>query len=396
MSTTTKKREETSSSTDNNSRRRKRRTVWIDTDVGFDDLVAISSLDCRQDIDIGLVTTVGGIQSNPVDSAKLLMDTWLVPTTTTVISGLVPLAIQNDEDIDSTPSWLQNTRKKLKSLHLEVIALQAKNHPPFGSSSSSSSTLDTQKGWNQLAQFLTSQEDRSVDLLCLGPLANIAYCLLDGNRNNNEDDTTMMMQELMDSKLRQVWIMGGNNPSVSNEPEFNFATDALATAQVLEGCSAALKDRIHIVPAQTCELQNNLENTTTTTTTSSNSTVPTVEATWDRLVNLATSEEEASESSKDRSMSLLQRVFQSTPDFSSLKYDAICAFAYYREDQVAMEQLQIRVDSTSGALVEDNYQSAGLRFVTDFPLNGQDGFFQWIQEAIESSSSSSSSSSSTR
>ena len=93
-------------------------------------------------------------------------------------------------------------------------------------------------------------------------------------------------------------------------------------------------------------------------------------------------------------MRLLQRVFQTNPGFSSLKYDAICAFCYYRQDQATMEQMQIKVDSTSGALeaqvnsstTGEQDPSAGLLFVTDFPLNGQDGFFQWVQEAIESSS----------
>ncbi|KAL3932033.1 MAG: hypothetical protein SGBAC_011038 [Bacillariaceae sp.] len=362
------------------------RTLWIDTDVGFDDLVAISSLlhyskrNDRDDqiesrsvdrsIDIGLVTTVGGIQANPLDSAKFLQTELLSTTTdtTAVIPGLAPRTIQ-DEEGKTIPSWLENTRQDLKSLYSKEATLE--NHHTSNSSSSSSSSsskrsrssLDTEKGRDQLIQFLTSEDDHSVDLLCLGPLTNIAYCL----------DDDIFLQDVMASKLRQVWIMGGNNPSISRVPEFNFATDALAAAQVLEGI---LQNRIRIVPAQTCEIQNN-------------SNQKKLEATWERLTTLATSKESSSTLDLQRHP-MLHRVFQINPEFSSLKYDTICAFAYYRgqDQQVPIEQIQMqmRVDSTSGALLpvaEEDDEVSGHSFVTQIPLRGENGFFQWIQEAIE-------------
>jgi len=51
---------------------------------------------------------------------------------------------------------------------------------------------------------------------------------------------------------------------------------------------------------------------------------------------------------------------------------------------VTTEQIQTRVDSSSGLIelaAEEEHQ--GQRFVTDFPLDGESGFFQWLQEAIE-------------
>lgn len=310
-----------------------RRILWIDTDVGLDDLVAISSLNGRQDVQISQITIVGGIQSNTMESASFLQ-TEFFPTI--VIPGFVPAAMPNDE---SASSWLQNTRQQLKSLYSENI-------------SSIQSTLETDNGQNQLASFLASQEDHSVDLICLGPLTNIAYCL----DNNN-------LHDLMKGKLRQVWIMGGNNPSLSSEPEFNFAMDPHASASVLK----ALQDRIYIVPFQTCQVQTNED--------------ATIQATWDRIVYLATTLES---SSANKRSSILQRILQTNSDFSAVKYDAICAFAYCRSDVVTTEQIQVRVDSSSGllelALEEDLKEH---RLVTGFPLTGESGFFHWLQEAIE-------------
>lgn len=290
----------------------KSRTLWIDTDVGFDDLVAIASLECRPDIQISQITTVGGIQPDPMESASFLQTEF---RTTFVTPGLVPLLVQENE---STPSWLQSTRQKLRSLHSKSSIEKS----PLGS------RLNTNDGRNQLTRFLTSQEDRSVDLLCLGPLTNIAYCL----------DDNSILQDLMDAKLRQVWVMGGNNPYLSSVPEFNFATDPQATATVLE----VLQDRISILPVQTCQKNGDV----------------TIQTTWDRLVNLATSSE-----SSDKGNSILQLVFRKNPEFSSLKYDAICAFAYYRPAKVTTEQIRTRVDSSSGLIelaAEEEHQGQVL------------------------------------
>lgn len=83
---------------------------------------------------------------------------------------------------------------------------------------------------SQIAELLKKYPDQGVDLMCLGPLSNIASW--------SEDDELF---RLIQSKINQIWIMGGNVPGF-DDAEFNFAQDPTAVAHynILKSSSLSL------------------------------------------------------------------------------------------------------------------------------------------------------------
>jgi inosine-uridine nucleoside N-ribohydrolase len=316
------------------------RTLLVDTDVGFDDILAISSLVRTKSAHVPFVSTVGGIQSCPIHAASLIQS--ILPWAT-VVPG------RAQAETIPTPDWMMQTRRQLDRMRMELHSVddlfqKQRDDHDF-------TTATSQK----LADCLSQYPDRSVDILCLGPLTNVASWI-------EGDEETF---HLLDSKLRQLWVMGGNLPSTetSISPEFNFAQDPSAAKTVLD--SSSLQDRLYIVPAQTCEMNCDASST--------------VSKRWKKLVELATSQE-------NNNNGILSKLFHINSSFHSLKYDALCAFSYARPDEVCIRKIHVDIDVKSGLLIppsDDQESTAGINFVVDIALEGENGFLAWLQESIQ-------------
>eukprot|EP00980_Cylindrotheca_fusiformis_P011962 scaffold2830_cov131-Cylindrotheca_fusiformis.AAC.83 len=318
--------------------------LLVDTDVGFDDILAISCLVNTHTAEIPLVTTVGGIQSCPKRGARLVRS--LVPSDTAVIAG------RSQSKREPPRDWVVQARKELEQLQIQIDQQRYKDKSLLQQSGDYDLETTTSQ---QLSDCLLRYPDRSVDILCLGPLSNVASWM-------ESDDTV----RLLDAKLRQMWIMGGNLPSSSSIPEFNFAQDPTAAeTTVLRLLESNLLDRIYIVPAQACEINEEVS-----------------QHEWKKIVDLAKSQD-----------GILSKLFQIHSSLDSLKYDALCAFAYARPDAVSIiQKIHVgSIDTSSGLLipasaVDNDSSTRMINFVVGFQLGDKPEFWEWIREAIRNES----------
>ena len=194
----------------------KKKVVFIDTDSGFDDILAISALN-NPAISVPFISTVGGIHECPYCASKFLD---MIYPSAIVVAGLSTQDISNE-----VPSWLLEYRRKLDTLV----------SPNSGDVINEDVTLELH---TSLQHTLRQYPDQSVDLLCLGPLTNIASWV-------NDKETLFLLER----KLNSIYIMGGNTPDSNNDKaEFNFAQDPTAAEIVLT--NPKLSNRINLVTAQ--------------------------------------------------------------------------------------------------------------------------------------------------
>ena len=284
-----------------------RRPLWIDTDVGFDDLVAIgcchgavrnksSACDDNATAELsimaGISTVGGGLTSDPSDGVAILRG--LLPvaseglgsmpivagrgrqTTRATDSGQENLSMQSNND---DPSWLAKCREQMNEFcGSEGILLLPSSKNDDGNDTSSKqqqqhSDDDEATAAVRSTTFEASRNDIAntrdkMDLVCLGPLTNLAHWL---------DEVPDFATE----RLNSIWILGGNlpirrrlsSPSTSDsiydddsnnceeasveavvEAEFNFARDPEAVRTVFH--HAGLHNAtitIHVVPQEVCD-----------------------------------------------------------------------------------------------------------------------------------------------
>ena len=198
----------------------KKKTVIIDTDSGFDDILAISALINNPTISVPFISTVSGIHECPYRASKFLD---MIYPTATVVAGLSIQDVSNE-----VPSWLLEYRRKLDTL------VSSNNGDDINKD------FTTFELHTSLHNTLRQYPDQSIDLLCLGPLTNIASWI-------NDEETL----SLLHNKLKSICIMGGNSPVSNNDKaEFNFAQDPNSAQPVLT--SPILQNRINLVTAQAC------------------------------------------------------------------------------------------------------------------------------------------------
>ena len=283
-----------------------RRPLWIDTDVGFDDLVAIEccrgAANARAELSImaGISTVGGGLTTDSSDGVAILRG--LLPVAS---EGFGPIPIvagrrrqtkhvtdSGQENIltqknNDDPSWLAKCRAQMNEFcGSEGIFLLPSSKDNDGNDTSSKQQQQQQQPQPQpqphsdddddeataafrSATFETSRNDIAnthdkMDLVCLGPLTNLAHWL-----NEVPDFAT--------KRLNSIWILGGNLPirrqlpprsmhdddrntckeaSVKAvvEAEFNFARDPEAVRTVFH--HAGLHNAnltIHVVPQEVCD-----------------------------------------------------------------------------------------------------------------------------------------------
>ena len=278
-------------------RRRRRRIV--DTDAGFDDVVAIQCL-LAHGYSVDLATTVCGSNTASV--------TW---------QGMQRLfphleIIASPDRPRESLAWLTDFRRRFRDFvdrhgtttttivtktdstgdhdRRKDLSLKMPPSPP--------SSLDIIR---RVGQFLQDSDDEGVDLICLGPLSNIA-------------DWCQHYPDLMSAKVADIWILGGAHPNTGRDDEFNFGQDAAAAAHVLD----VLGHKVHLVPG---------------------------DVTSHHMVSesyIASLVEQVHAESTDAN--LLANVIKEEQQYSMF-YDPVCAFLYLNREMAQFARIPLQVCS---------------------------------------------------
>ncbi len=308
-------------------------TLIIDTDVGFDDLLAVSALKSTKTANIPFISTVGGIQDDPSRAAYFLKH--LFPETRQIEIGESSKIVR-----DSPPEeWLKNCRQALALMMKSSVTQQLLKEEQ-------NCTNGTQ---SKFVKFFNSHKG-NVDLMCLGPLTNVSSWL------DSKDAI-----KLLENRVHNIWIMGGNIPTNKNKtkPEFNFANDPKSVFKMFR--NKIIRDKIILVPFQTCSRKTASE------------------AEWDALIKRG-----------KEGNGVISKILQANDSWGSLKYDPLCAFTYANRNisngAFEIEEIAMSVDGKTGLLLppskfSDTFQ---VKFVTDITVNGSDcSFMAWLGKAIE-------------
>ncbi len=256
--------------------------LWIDTDVGFDDLVAIGccydatgdksndneksnnrsdategSTIANQTRLVGISTVRNGLTSDPLNGVAILRG--LLPGASGQPNA-IPIIAGNREGRLSTakddPAWLATCREQMNEFCSdEGISLSS----TLDEDNRRSETSDKKFHSTPPEIFVTESKkhcnddcDTKMDLVCLGPLTNLAQWLEE-------------IPERSTHRLNSIWILGGNIPirqSLPNDErhsieerrvdaEFNFARDPEAVRTVLHHVRLR-NTTINIVPQEVC------------------------------------------------------------------------------------------------------------------------------------------------
>ena len=310
--------------------------VFIDTDAGFDDVLAISSLLNANNpkICVPFISTVGGIQECTHRACRFLNKIY---PSTKVVAGLS--SFQQDAK-DGIPNWLLEYRTKLDEI---VPPLEIIQSTTFNKNEDVTLELHT-----SLQNTLQQYPDQSVDLLCLGPLTNVASWI--------NDEATL---SILDCKLKNIYIMGGHTPDTSynnnnnttDEAEFNFAQDPKAVHTVLT--NPILRKRINLVTAQAC-------------------TKNTIDAKeWNDIVN---------KSQKD-GQGILSKVFKVEPCQNIFKYDPVAAFVLANSlnsnnNLISMKSMEVIINQETGLLraassTNDDSDCVSIKIVDEVKIDSE-------------------------
>ena len=169
-----------------------KRPLWVDTDAGFDDLVALSAL-AATERRLAVVSTTSGACETPEAGAERV-------STILNACGRSDVTVVAGASAPRVPikPWLTDAQKMLLRWFADR-SLGAASGPFDGDVGGAVAALG------------------AVDLLCLGPLTNVAAVLASGRVT-----------------VETAIAMGGDAPG--REPEFNFACDPAAAAAVVENC----------------------------------------------------------------------------------------------------------------------------------------------------------------
>ncbi|OEU23018.1 hypothetical protein FRACYDRAFT_233184 [Fragilariopsis cylindrus CCMP1102] len=272
-------------------------SLWIDTDVGFDDLVAIG---CCCDIVndnvtvngndsgsgktiAGISTVGGGLTSNTFDGVTILRrllfssnddgdDDNNGENKFVTVPGRMKKSSKVSKIIPD-PFWLTKCRSQMSDFcSSEGIILSNSINTTCGNEyeDDNNNILDDNNDNDNnrndnvdddddaatafLSTTMISTTDNKIDLICLGPLTNLAHWL-------------DYIPDFAPDRLNSVWILGGNIPTIRTattsssstslseeivEAEFNFARDPEAVQTVLNHKGLHGKT-IHIVPQEVCD-----------------------------------------------------------------------------------------------------------------------------------------------
>jgi inosine-uridine nucleoside N-ribohydrolase len=344
------------------------RMLIIDTDVGFDDLVAVQCLlntRLRNRHPAPLVTFVGGVVSARRGASTLRE---LFPQAKIAAgknSRVMPY--------DPLPEWLVQYR----SVALDAFAQEMKITDSSGDKEASTTRKaatcsgteelhDSEESLDHVLQVLEqSPDENTVDLICLGPLTNLAHWL-DHHENNEQD-----MQRLS-SRLDRIYILGGNHPldatpeesATKRDPEFNFGLDPQAAHRVFH--SPVLSEELHIITSTICD-RSRLKS-----------------ALGDRRI-----EDFIAQKRTSRYKNFFSTLLNYDTIGYSLSCDPVCAFALEHTEVVNWESVAVSVDTSTGLLIaakndqgKKHERNPVVRIASNIDLSR---YLSWIDESMDSS-----------
>ena len=189
-------------------------TLWIDTDGGLDDYVAISMLARSPQIRIGCITAVGGmsdVPSNTIGTAKRI----IAENDQYLDSSDIEFGANNGgacSALEPAADWLTEQRETLASLATSPLSPQQSSQIPSATESA--------------VRFLSGllEKGEQCQLLALGPLTNVAALM------------TGPHKDLFQATVKDIVVMGGALEKTEGNydgAEFNFRGDPTAVATVL-------------------------------------------------------------------------------------------------------------------------------------------------------------------
>lgn len=317
------------------------RTLIIDTDVGFDDLVAIQCLlHHRKSC---LITTVGGVLPATTGAATLK---GIFPKASIVTGRNSPVM-----PFDPIPAWLVQYRSHVLKGFSEALKI---NPTPTMPEDPTAPHDNQHQAFAHVSEILNrSDRNNSVDIICLGPLTNLA----DWIRLHEEDGEQEV--EKMISRINKVFILGGNHPESilfsTEAPEFNFSLDPAAVEKVF---GSVLANKIYLVP------------TTVTDLTRIKS-------------SLGESHLDAFLEERRDSKHFISKVLHYDTGGYSLSCDPVCAFALEHPKCVQWEVVPVQVDASSGLLLAKNDEHPArsvVQIATEIDLKG---YLDWVGSSME-------------
>ena len=311
-----------------------RRSLVVDTDMAFDDIFALLLLtraSGRSMYDLELISTVTGIScaSFGATAARALF-----PST-------VVMAGKNRKDCRSRSkhSWLPAYRERFR-----LFASRSISENLFCGANADNDDETCSGSVDALIETLSASDDSGCDLMCLGPLTNVATWLDDPD-----------LSELMKQKLGQVWILGGNLPGISSEGEFNFLEDTHAASKVIESPYLAGKLRIVTSCVSGSESRDFSSG----------------------IVNSVSAALSASGNNDEK----MKEILQVEP--KALFYDPVCAFAYTHGDSLPLETTKVRV-AANGVLEFDAKAQSSVKLLRHMNKAHQQKYVEWIQSCSKS------------
>jgi inosine-uridine nucleoside N-ribohydrolase len=345
----------------------RKRSLIIDTDCGFDDLVALQCLLNTRHPPPLLVTTVGGVVSAPRGAG--------------IVRGLFPkvqIAAGLNAPImpyDPIPAWLVDYRTNTLDAFCQDMNIPTAGVGFDNLNCDHDNNIHTGPKV-AVPMILDSRGDNSVDILCIGPLTNLSgwltYCQQQDQDGGNENQN---VEKRFASKINSIYIMGGNHPSLAHtlqhEPEFNFGLDPAAAHHVVS--SPLLRDKIHLVTSSVCNMAKLND------------------------ASLAGGKERIQEFvEKQRNQHAQQKqlfyptLLQYDVSAYSLSCDPVCAFALERPECVTWEHVWVRVEADSGNVVAAHIEDRGMhessegsmiRMASDINLKE---YLSWITTTVHS------------
>ena len=186
-----------------------KRCIIIDTDVGWDDLVAIQALLDEPTKKIALMTTIHGCSSAYMGHQILQ----------TCFPDILCVAGEEESPEIPRPEWVDKSRQEMEAALLRSSWTSSNNDEKDETTAQSACQAIV-----DLCFQPESEPTPIFDLLCLGPLTNVAYLM-----QHNAD--------IVDQYIDQIYIMGGTLDALVGS-EFNFDTDRASAVRVLKSSFA--------------------------------------------------------------------------------------------------------------------------------------------------------------
>ena len=334
------------------------RCVIIDTDVGWDDLVAIQALLDEPKKKIALMTTIHGCSSAYMGHQILQ----------TCFPDILCVAGEEESPDIPRPEWVDKSRQEMETALLRSSWTSSNNDEDETRAQSACQAIED-------VCFQPDNESTPIfDLICLGPLTNVAYLM-----EHHAD--------IVDQYISRIYIMGGTLDAEGSE--FNFDTDRASAVRVLTSCFAHKITLVTQTVSQPDVWSNEF---------------------WKELDDLLHQGDEVPSrtpqddsksinhdppqnpkvSTPTQSTNLIRKILLQHPD--KVCWDPVCIFAYLFPQAVETVPTKILVDPTTAALqnpnnTTDEIASSSNGIPTTMKLlqkpPSEQDYLSWIRQLVQ-------------